>query len=132
MINEISLRVRYSDNMPTYGYECTACKDQFEIFQSIKDDALTTCEKCGGGLRKRIYPVGIAFKGSGFYVNDYAKPPAGGAGASTASDTSAEGGSKPDAPAAAESKPAAETKAPAETKSSVETKSAAGSTPAAV
>lgn len=63
--------------MPTYGYECTACDNQFEVFQSIKDDPLTACETCGGTLRKRIYPVGIAFKGSGFYVNDYApKSPA--------------------------------------------------------
>ncbi len=63
--------------MPTYGYECLACDNQFEINQSIKADALTTCGECGGTLRKRIYPVGIAFKGSGFYVNDYA-PKSGG------------------------------------------------------
>ena len=64
--------------MPTYGYECLSCDNQFEIFQSIKDDALTTCGECGGALRKRIYPVGISFKGSGFYVNDYAAKPSGG------------------------------------------------------
>ena len=64
--------------MPTYGYECVSCDNQFEIFQSIKDDALTTCETCGGKLRKRIYPVGISFKGSGFYVNDYAPKTSGG------------------------------------------------------
>jgi putative FmdB family regulatory protein len=58
--------------MPTYGYECNSCRNEIEVFQSIKDDPLTTCESCGGTLRKRIYPVGIAFKGSGFYVNDYA------------------------------------------------------------
>lgn len=58
--------------MPTYGYECLSCDNQFETFQSIKDDPLKTCEACGGTLRKRVYPVGISFKGSGFYVNDYA------------------------------------------------------------
>ena len=58
--------------MPTYGYQCLACDNQFEVFQSIKDDPLKVCESCGGELRKRVYPVGIAFKGSGFYVNDYA------------------------------------------------------------
>ena len=63
--------------MPTYGYECLSCDNQFEINQSIKADALTTCGECGGTLRKRIYPVGIAFKGSGFYVNDYAPKPGG-------------------------------------------------------
>ena len=66
--------------MPTYGYECLSCDNQFEIFQSIKDDALTTCSECGGTLRKRIYPVGISFKGSGFYVNDYAAKPSGTSG----------------------------------------------------
>ena len=60
--------------MPTYGYECLSCHHQIEVIQSIKDEPLTTCEVCGGTLRKRIYPVGIAFKGSGFYVNDYGKP----------------------------------------------------------
>lgn len=64
--------------MPTYGYECLSCDNQFEITQSIKADPLTTCDVCGGALRKRIYPVGISFKGSGFYVNDYA-PKSGGA-----------------------------------------------------
>lgn len=59
-------------NMPTYGYECQTCKKQIEVFQSIKDAPLAICESCGGALKKRIYPVGIAFKGSGFYVNDYA------------------------------------------------------------
>jgi putative FmdB family regulatory protein len=58
--------------MPTYGYECTTCKNQLEVFQSIKDASLVLCEACGGTLRKLIYPVGISFKGSGFYVNDYA------------------------------------------------------------
>ncbi len=86
--------------MPTYGYECLSCDNQFEIFQSIKDDALTTCAECGGALRKRIYPVGISFKGSGFYVNDYAAKPAGGSGETPKSDAP-----KSDAPAEAKSEP---------------------------
>ncbi len=39
----------------------------------MTDPALTACENCGGGVKKILYPVGLAFKGSGFYVNDYAK-----------------------------------------------------------
>jgi len=105
--------------MPTYGYECTACKDQFEIFQSIKDDALTTCEKCGSNLRKLIYPVGIAFKGSGFYVNDYAKPSTSSASTSKTSESTSDSSAKPEASTATETKPAAETK------------TTSGSTPAA-
>ena len=92
--------------MPTYGYECLSCDNQFEIYQSIKDDALTTCETCGGTLRKRIYPVGISFKGSGFYVNDYApagsarsKPAEGDSAAPAAGETPATGGEKADAKA---------------------------------
>jgi len=75
--------------MPTYGYECTACSDKFEIQQSIKDNALTICEKCGGGLKKLIYPIGIAFKGSGFYVNDYAAKSTGGASSTPAATETA-------------------------------------------
>lgn len=89
--------------MPTYGYECLSCDNQFEIFQSIKDDPLKVCDSCGGTLRKRIYPVGISFKGSGFYVNDYAPKPSGSAaptdaGKADAPKPEASGESKPDAP----------------------------------
>ena len=103
--------------MPTYGYECLSCDNQFEIFQSIKDDALTTCDECGGTLRKRIYPVGISFKGSGFYVNDYAAKPSGGSSASGSGEVSAE-------PAKSDAKPeaAAETKSETKAESKPETK----------
>ena len=66
--------------MPTYEYECGKCKKGFEIFQSMKDDALKTCpkEKCrmktwGKGPVKRKLGVGAGFifKGSGFYITDY-------------------------------------------------------------
>ena len=56
--------------MPTYEYRCKACGQELEVVQSFSDDALTTCEACGGSLRKVFGNVGIAFKGSGFYKND--------------------------------------------------------------
>ncbi len=56
--------------MPTYEYRCKACSRELEVVQSFTDDALTTCEACGGQLRKLFGNVGIAFKGSGFYKND--------------------------------------------------------------
>jgi putative FmdB family regulatory protein len=56
--------------MPTYEYACRACGDHLEVVQSFKDDALTECPKCGGELRKVFAPIGIAFKGSGFYKTD--------------------------------------------------------------
>ncbi|MEN6372320.1 MAG: FmdB family zinc ribbon protein [Armatimonadota bacterium] len=59
--------------MPTYEYECCECGHRFEVFQKITDDPITVCEKCSGRVRKVLFPVGIVFKGSGFYVNDYKK-----------------------------------------------------------
>ena len=56
--------------MPTYQYACTACDERLEAVQKFTDDPLTTCEACGGPLRKVYSPVGIVFKGSGFYRTD--------------------------------------------------------------
>ena len=56
--------------MPTYEYACKACGEHLEVVQSFKDDPLTECPNCGGELRKVFSPVGIAFKGSGFYKTD--------------------------------------------------------------
>ena len=59
--------------MPTYQYRCTACANELEAFQKFTDDPLTTCEECGGSLRKLYNAVGIVFKGSGFYATDSRK-----------------------------------------------------------
>ncbi|NNN02475.1 MAG: FmdB family transcriptional regulator [Acidimicrobiaceae bacterium] len=56
--------------MPTYEYECQQCHHHVEAVQKFSDAPLTTCEKCGGDLRKVFSGVGIAFKGSGFYKTD--------------------------------------------------------------
>jgi putative FmdB family regulatory protein len=56
--------------MPTYEYACTECGDRTEVVRSISDAPLTTCTVCGGPLRKVFSPVGIVFKGSGFYRTD--------------------------------------------------------------
>lgn len=56
--------------MPTYQYSCTECGHFFEQVQSFSDDALTTCPKCQGRLRKVFNAVGVVFKGSGFYRTD--------------------------------------------------------------
>ena len=56
--------------MPTYSYTCTECADRFDVVQAFTDDALTTCEKCSGRLRKLFNSVGVVFKGSGFYRTD--------------------------------------------------------------
>ncbi|MGJ6122476.1 FmdB family zinc ribbon protein [Mycolicibacterium sp. Y3] len=56
--------------MPTYSYACTECDNRFDAVQAFSDDALTTCPKCSGRLRKLFGKVGVVFKGSGFYRND--------------------------------------------------------------
>ena len=56
--------------MPTYEYTCTECGEQVEVVQKFTDDALTVCTACGGRLRKVFSPVGIVFKGTGFYRTD--------------------------------------------------------------
>ena len=56
--------------MPTYSYACTECDNKFDAVQAFTDDALTTCPKCSGRLRKLFNSVGVVFKGSGFYRTD--------------------------------------------------------------
>ncbi|MGI8448021.1 MAG: FmdB family zinc ribbon protein [Streptosporangiaceae bacterium] len=62
--------------MPTYQYTCTDCGEQVEVVQKFTDDPLAVCPACGGKLRKVFSPVGIVFKGSGFYRTDSRKSPA--------------------------------------------------------
>ncbi|HYZ56060.1 MAG TPA: FmdB family zinc ribbon protein [Streptosporangiaceae bacterium] len=56
--------------MPTYQYACTECGERTEMVQKFSDAPLTVCPACGGRLRKVFSPVGIVFKGSGFYRTD--------------------------------------------------------------
>jgi len=56
--------------MPIYTYECENCGERFEARQGFNDSPLTICPTCEGKLYRVIQPVGIVFKGSGFYVND--------------------------------------------------------------
>ena len=56
--------------MPTYEYACAECGERLEAVQKFSDDPLTECPACRGRLRKVFSPVGIVFKGSGFYRTD--------------------------------------------------------------
>jgi len=58
--------------MPIYEYECRKCKAHVEAFQKVSDKPLTKCRKCGGKLERKISAPAIQFKGSGWYVTDYA------------------------------------------------------------
>lgn len=109
--------------MPTYDYECDKCRKTFEIFQSMKDDALKVCpkDKCrmkkwGKGRIRRLLGTGagLIFKGSGFYITDYrsegykqaAKKDSGeSAKSETKPDTKVEGKTKTEAKPKKEAKP---------------------------
>ncbi len=56
--------------MPLYEYECEACGLRFERVQHFSDEPLRTCPECEGPVHRVLHPVGIIFKGSGFYVTD--------------------------------------------------------------
>src|SRR5687767_2746825 len=58
--------------MPIYEFECKKCKDRLEVFQKMNDNPPATCRKCGGRLEKLVSASAIQFKGSGWYVTDYA------------------------------------------------------------
>lgn len=59
--------------MPTYAYHCDTGNHDFDIVQKFSEDALTVCPQCGGSVRRVIQPVGVVFKGSGWYINDSRK-----------------------------------------------------------
>ena len=58
--------------MPIYEFECRKCKDRLEVFQKMNDKPPAKCRKCGGRLEKLVSASAIQFKGSGWYVTDYA------------------------------------------------------------
>jgi putative FmdB family regulatory protein len=75
--------------VPTYSYACTECGNRFDAVQAFSDDALTTCPKCSGRLRKLFGSVGVVFKGSGFYRNDSREPAKSSTNGSSSSSASA-------------------------------------------
>jgi putative FmdB family regulatory protein len=58
--------------MPIYEFECRKCKAHLEVFQKLSDKPPTKCRKCGGRLDKLVSASAFQFKGSGWYVTDYA------------------------------------------------------------
>jgi len=106
--------------MPTYEYACTECGAHIEVVHSMSDAPLTACAVCGGKLRKVFSPIGIVFKGSGFYRTDSRGKPAKAAGD--------KGGDKGDKGEKGEKQaataPANSENAPSKSKSKAEEKSA--------
>jgi len=78
--------------VPTYEYACAECGERLEAVQKFSDDPLTECPACGGRIRKLFSPVGIVFKGSGFYRTDSRTAAVNGSkvnGSSSSSDSAA-------------------------------------------
>lgn len=107
--------------MPLYEYECLECGKKTELLQRFADAPLAACPHCGGGVRKLLSAPAFQFKGSGFYITDYAAKKGGSEGKS-------EGSSEAKSEAKSESKSESKTEAKPESKSeskSSESKSAA-------
>jgi putative FmdB family regulatory protein len=85
--------------MPIYVYQCAQCDTHLEKRQGFSEAPLSTCEDCGGSLRRVLQPVGVIFKGSGFYSTDYRGGAAGkrdGANGEAKTGGSSEAGGAPD------------------------------------
>ena len=96
--------------MPLYEYSCSRCGQTFEVIQKFSDEPLTKHEGCGGAVERLLSPPALQFKGSGWYVTDYARN-----GKGAASDTKSKSETKSDSKteSKSESKPAAPTSSPA-------------------
>ncbi|HSL22643.1 MAG TPA: FmdB family zinc ribbon protein [Vicinamibacterales bacterium] len=83
--------------MPLYEYECEACGRRFEVIQKYSDPPVEQCTTCSGKVRKLLSSPAIQFKGSGWYVTDYAKkaPASSGAADSSSASKSDSSGAKP-------------------------------------
>ena len=92
--------------MPLYEYECDACHQRFERIQKYSDAPVDVCAKCGKGpVRKLPSSPAIQFKGSGFYINDYARKSSTDAG-KTNTDTSSSSASSSTTTSDSSAKPA--------------------------
>ena len=102
--------------MPIYEYACTACGERTEAKQSFSDPPLETCASCGGKLRKLYSPVGIVFKGSGFYSTDAKKKSSSASSSGSGSDSkSSDPKSSRDSKSSGDSTKKSETKTKTET-----------------
>ena len=108
--------------MPLYEYECTKCGHRFERIVKFSDAPITKCPKCKGKVGQMVSAPAIQFKGSGWYVTDYAKSgssrPASDGGKSDRSESKAESKSDSKSDSKSESKTESKSDSKSETKSS--------------
>lgn len=109
--------------MPLYEYQCEQCGEQFEVMQKFSDTPVARHEKCGGPVHRLISAPALQFKGSGWYITDYAK------GSNTSSNTSGNGspGSKSDTNSSGKTGSDASSTTPAAGSSSSDSKSGSSS-----
>ena len=106
--------------MPIYEYKCEGCGETFEVIQKFADEPVSVHEKCGGHVHKLMSAPSFQFKGSGWYVTDYAK----GSGSGPAKSESDKGESdKKDSAKSDSSSKSTETATKTETKSDTKSES---------
>ena len=110
--------------MPLYEYQCDTCAHRFEVIQKYSDAPIDTCPKCAGSVKKLFSSPAIQFKGSGWYITDYArsgaKGDASGATTGTSESGKSESGTSESASSSSESK--SESKGETKTETKTETK----------
>lgn len=104
----------YNPFMPLYEYQCKKCGHRFERIQRFSDPMVKKCPECGGKVEQVISAPAVQFKGSGWYVTDYAKKPAG--TPSSKSETKSDSDGKGDSTKAESSKDSGSKKETKETK----------------
>ena len=85
---------RISSDMPLYEYLCKKCGHRFEKIRKFSDKQLRKCPECGGVIEQVVSAPAVQFKGSGWYVTDYAKKGAGSSGSSSGSSSEGDSGTK--------------------------------------
>jgi putative FmdB family regulatory protein len=99
--------------MPLYEYECADCRTHFEVRQRVVDDPITVCPSCGGSTKRVLHPVGIIFKGSGWYVTDSRKSDTSSTSSTETSSDKSSTDSKKDTTSSASGSPSTENKSTA-------------------
>ena len=116
--------------MPIYEYSCLQCGERTEELQRLSDDPLTVCETCGGELKKLLSAPAFQFKGTGWYVTDYAKKDNKGQGSEESggsSDSSESKGSSESGGSESKSETKSETKSDSGSKTESKKEASSGS-----